>query len=244
MTEPQSNQQPYQGISGPGEPYSQPQGANPVGSQNPYGQQQYSGANPPGQPQQNPYEQQGYAGQPQNPYGAGGSSNYGPAPKRRNVGMIVRVVGVVAVLAIGGIGYGVSKSHQSGRGSDGTINKQGNLDAFSIKVNDCFENPTDAITGFDSVKAIPCDQPHTAQAFFTFDYPNAPAAEPSDDDMSKIAEQQCGDALKTKVDESKLPQSYQPSYLFPDSTAWTQGHHDIMCIVADDTNFTGSAVKA
>ncbi|MEZ0114022.1 hypothetical protein ABH920_008056 [Catenulispora sp. EB89] len=237
MTEPQTNQPPYQGISGPGGSYAPVQDQMPYGAQpqNPYGQQ-----NPHGQ-QQNPYAQA-----PQNPYGNGGPANYGPAPKRKRRPILLYVrLGVVAVIVIGGgISYLVNNAHKSHRDASGTISKAGTLDAVSLHAGDCYEKPTDAATGFASVKAIPCTQPHDAQAFYSFTYPGATSVAPTDDELTTNAQPLCESAAKTKVDESKLPQNAQPSMLFADDSTWAQGYHDITCVYENDTDYTGSIIKS
>ncbi|MEY9927626.1 hypothetical protein ABH926_002260 [Catenulispora sp. GP43] len=235
MTEPQPNQSPYQGISGSGGNSAPVQDQMPYGAQNPYGQQQ----NPYGQPQ-NPYAQ------PQNPYGSGGAGAYGPAPKRRRGPMLVYIrAGIfVVVLIIGGVSWLVTNAHKSHRDSSGTISKSGNLDAVSLRAGDCYEKPTDASVAFDSVKAIPCTQPHNAQAFYSFTYPGATSVAPSDDDLTTNAQPLCENAAKTKVDQSKLPQNAQPSMLYADESTWAQGYHDITCVYENDSDFTGSILKS
>ena len=206
-------------------------------AQNPYGQ---APQNPYGQ-QQNPYSQP-----PQNPYGNGGAGNYGPAPRkaRKPVLLYIRLGVFAVVLIVGGIGALVANAHKSHRDASGAISKGGKLDAVSLRAGDCYEKPTDAAAGFDSVKAIPCTQPHNAQAFYVFTYPGATSVAPSDDDLTTNAQPQCESAAKTKVDQSKLPQNAQPSMLFADSSTWSQGYHDITCVYENDTDFTGSIIKS
>jgi hypothetical protein len=231
MTQQPTNQPSYTGAPGPGGYPQQDQ----IPGQNPYGQQPQYGA-------QNPYGQ----GQPQNPYGtpAGDPGGYGPPPKKKtNKLMLVRLGVFVVVLAIAGIGYAVKNANKADRNADGNISKQGNLDAFSIKVNDCYEKPKDALTGFDSVKAIPCDQPHSAQVYYSFVYPNATSVAPTDDQLKTVVDPQCTDSAKTKVDESKVPQDAMMNYLIPDDNAWKSGHHDILCVVENETDFSGNVVK-
>jgi hypothetical protein len=237
MTDPYSNQPPYQGGSGPGGAYAPTQDQAPHGAQNAYGQQQ----NPYGQAPQNPYGQA-----PQNPYGSGGAGGYGPAPKRKRgpVLLYIRLGVFVLVLIVGGISWAVSNAHKSKRDSGGTISKAGNLDAVSLHAGDCYEKPTDPSVPFSSVKAIPCTQPHNAQAFYSFTYPGATSVAPTDDELTSTAQPQCENAAKTKVDQSKLPQNAQPSMLFADDSTWSQGYHDITCVFENDSDYTGSFIKS
>lgn len=222
MTEPQTNQSPYQGISGPGGNYAPTQDQNPYGAQNPYGQA------------------------PQNPYGNGGAGNYGPPPgkKRKPVMLYIRLGILVVVLIGAGISWAITKSHESHRGSDGAISKGGKLDAFSLRAGDCYETPTDTMASFDSVKAIPCTQPHDAQVYYVFTYPGATSVAPTDDEMTANAQPQCEDAAKTKVDDTKVPENADESILHADDSTWAQGYHDITCVIENDTDFTGSVVKS
>lgn len=240
MTQQPNQQQPYAGAPGQQDqiPYGaqQPQYGGQQQAQNPYAQ---APQNPYGQQPQNPYGQQ-----PQNPYGTGGPANYGPPPKKRNNLMIIRLVVVVGVLALAGGGWAYNNAHKAKRGSDGTVNKTGNLDAFSIKVGDCYEKPKDALSGFDSVKAIPCNQPHNAQVYYSFVFPNAGSTAPTDTELSATVDPQCTDAAKTKVDETKAPQDAMMNYLVPDSTAWGKGHHDILCVIENETDFSTTVLKS
>lgn len=231
MTQQPTNQPPYAGVPGP-EGYPQ---QDQIPGQNPYGQQPQYGA-------QNPYGQ----GQPQNPYGTpGGPGGYGPPPKKKtNKLLIIRLVVLVGVLGLGAGGWAYNNAQKAKRGSDGAVSVTGDLDAFKIKVNDCYEKPKDALTGFDSVKAIPCDQPHTAQVYFSFAYPDATSVAPSDDQLKAVVDPQCTDSAKTKVDESKVPQDAMMNYLIPDDRAWKSGHHDILCVVENETDFSGTVVKS
>ncbi|MFL6113336.1 MAG: septum formation family protein [Catenulispora sp.] len=230
MTQQPTNQPPYTGAPGPGGYPQQDQ----IPGQNPYGQQPQYGA-------QNPYGQ----GRPQNPYGTpGGPGGYGPPPKKKsNKLLITRLVVLVGVLGLAAGGWAYNNAHKAKRGADGAVSTTGDLNAFSIKVNDCYEKPKDALTGFDSVKAVPCEQPHTAQVYFSFLYPNATSVAPTDDALKAVVDPQCTDAAKTKVDEAKVPQDALMNYLIPDDNAWKKGHHDILCVVENETDFSGTVVK-
>ncbi|GAA2055196.1 septum formation family protein [Catenulispora yoronensis] len=229
MTDQQSHQQPTAGAPDAGQNPQQGYIA-PGAQQGTYGQAQ----------PQNPYGLP-----PQNPYGVPTAPAYGPGAEkpRRNYGMIFRVVGIVAFLGLVGGGYLVQKHNQADRNSDGNISKKGDLGAFSMKVGDCFKKPADSAAGFSSVKAIPCDQPHDAQAFYTFVYPDAGDTPPAVDTADAVNEPKCKDAIAAKLDEGKVPDGALLNIYTPDSASWKAGHHDIMCVMENATDITGSVMK-
>ncbi|WP_194926475.1 septum formation family protein [Catenulispora pinisilvae] len=254
MTEPNSNQQPYQGIPGSGGPHAPVQDQVPYGAQSPYGQQQpqYGGANPYAaqQPTQNSYG----AGQPQNPYGQGPQNPYGdgspygalgPAPrrKRRPVLLYIRLGVLVVILIGGGVSWLITNSHKAHRDAGGSISKSGNVDAIQLRAGDCYEKPSDLTVAFSSIKAVPCTQPHDSQAFFSFTYPGATSVLPGDDDMKTNAEPRCEAAAKTAVDATKVPDNANLMLMFADDSTWSKGHHDILCAFENDSDYTGSLMK-
>lgn len=245
MTEPQTNQPPYQGISGPGGNYAPVQDQMPYGAQaqNPYGQAPQS---PYGQPPQNPYgqaPQNPYGQPPQNPYGVGSPQNFGPAPKpkRKFTFLRVRLIVLVVVLAIGGIGAVVKNMHKADRNSNGDISKKGTLDAISLKVGDCFQDP-DSKTSISSVTAVPCAQGHTSQIFATVPFPNPPALAPSGQEVKDAVQDACDQAAQNKLDQSKTPQDARLEYFWSQGADWSS-NHNVMCAVHFDSPFSQDARK-
>ena len=243
MTDQQSHQQPYAGAPGAGYPqqdqipYGAQQGSyGQAPSQSPYGQ---AAQNPYAQAPQNPYGQA-----PANPYGQAPQNPYGPPPKkaRLKAALVVRgVIGVVVLgLAVGG--YIVKKHNEAGRDDSGNISSKGDVDAFNIHAGDCFKDPG-VSSDISSVTGIPCTQPHTAQVVSSFVYPGATDVRPLDSDLQANANPLCDQAVKDKVDESKVPQDAEQSLLVPQGRAWSKGHHDILCIVTSNTEFTGTILK-
>ncbi|MGP9019796.1 LppU/SCO3897 family protein [Streptomyces sp. BR1] len=127
-TPPPQGQNPY--APQPNAPYGQPQGAGPYGPPQggaPYGQQ----PGQPGVPQQpSPYMHQG-APIPHAP---------APAPPRRNVKKIVRIVIAVSVLFAAAVGWYTSRH-----------------DADTAKVGDCMSIGNPASTTHPDLKVVSCD---------------------------------------------------------------------------------------
>lgn len=237
MTEPQSNQPPYQGISGPGGNYAPVQDQMPYGAQNPQ--------NPYGQAPQNPYGQQQnpYGQAPQNPYGVGSPQNFGPPPKpkRKFRLLYVRLIVLVVVLVIAGVGAIVKNMHKADRNSNGDISKKGTLDAISLKVGDCFQDP-DSLTSISSVTAVPCTQGHTSQIFATVPFPNPPAAAPSGQEVKDAVGDACDQAAQNQLDQNKIPQDAQEEYFWSQGVDWSS-NHNVMCAVHFNSPFSQDARK-
>jgi hypothetical protein len=164
------------------------------------------------------------------------------APKRSKFKRfrLLIAVGVVAVVAIGG--KVIADHNKAGRDASGNISKKGNLDAFSIKEGDCFQDPG-AGTDFSSVTAVPCTSPHTAQVYASFAYPDAPTTIPDDTTLQSTADTQCGD-LQTKLDQNvATTNNLSGSFLVPNDVAWKAGNTTILCVVTADTAFSGTAIS-
>ena len=214
-----------------------PQGQGPYG---PYagGQQQQS-------PPQSPYG----AAAPQNPYGAA-QNLYGPGPtmyppeqpvsKVRRLADYKWTIGFVVVISAVGIAAAAIGSGNAARNNDNTIVKKGTLAATSIVTGDCFKVPTLNVT-FSSVVAIPCDQPHTAQIYGSYIWPDATVVKPADTDIS--ADTKCDDLAKTAVEDSKVPTAAVGGVFFADDVAWASGNHTILCAVQDTTPWSASVMK-
>lgn len=58
------------------------------------------------------------------------------------------------------------------RNDDGVIVDGGGLGAFKVRVGDCVQWPDEREVM--SIEGVPCDVPHDAQAYVTFDLPDGP----------------------------------------------------------------------
>jgi hypothetical protein len=156
-----------------------------------------------------------------------------------------RIAGTVLVIAVlfgGLIAYGLwNHRHQAGRDARGDISKAGTVGASNIAVGDCFHAQDGS--AFDAVSAVPCDQPHTAQAFGAFDYPNPPADRPDAATLAKTIQAECDRREAQAVDKAKVPASAVRARIAPSAASWTSGWHQILCLYQSTTPWTGSIMK-
>jgi hypothetical protein len=122
-----------------------------------------------------------------------------------------------------------------------TACSQGNV--FSLKVGDCFNQPSATASSVSNVPIVPCTGAHDAEVYFVFDYPNAPASYPGDEAVRTAAENGCKPAFTTWVGLDFDHSIYGFSYLRPTSDSWDAKDRTIDCVIvsSDENPLTGSA---
>lgn len=115
------------------------------------------------------------------------------------------------------------------RDDSGAIVSAGDLDAFSIKVGDCFDDvDSDSIT---SLPAVPCGEPHDNEVYATFNvslstFPGAEA-------MQEMAFTSCKERFEPFVGKPYDTSSLDIFPLTPTSESWAQSDREIVCAVYD-----------
>ena len=75
--------------------------------------------------------------------------------------------GLYIVVALGFVIYGAATTVD--RNSSGAIVGEGNIDAFQIRVGDCFDDVSSFDDEIDSLPGVPCYEPHDNETFAVFD---------------------------------------------------------------------------
>lgn len=149
--------------------------------------------------------------------------------------------GVWLVLAVGIIGItAVTTATRSS--STGQVTRQGQLPIYSLKVGDCFDNPTTA-TNVHSVTATLCAQPHNAQVYSEFLLKGSNFSYPGLSKVIRLAQDGCNDRIGT-IDKAKTNNSMTVHIIFPPEAAWISGRRTVTCLVFDQAgNMTSSVLK-
>jgi hypothetical protein len=143
------------------------------------------------------------------------------------------ILGLTALaFAVGVTGCSVGPD----RDESGAITETGKLDAFSIKVGDCLDDPVgDGEEGeFDSITAVPCDQAHDMEAFSLFDLPSG--SFPGDEAVASQAADGCVGDFEDYVGESYTESVYELNWFAPTVESWEQGDQEIVCIIDGTVN--------
>jgi hypothetical protein len=136
---------------------------------------------------------------------------------------------VVLVAAI--IAANVGKATRSS--TTGVITHRGHMNAFSLRVGDCFDNPTGAHT-VNTVTAIPCDQPHNAQIYAKFKLTGSDLSYPGAAVVALRARSGCNARIGS-VDKAITTGAMTMRILLPEETSWIAGHRTVSCMVVNPT---------
>jgi hypothetical protein len=149
------------------------------------------------------------------------------------------VIGIVAVLVV----HSQTASQRSA--TTGQITKSGHLDVLSLRTGDCFQNPlgNQPPATLKSLTAVTCTTPHNAQVIAQL--PVTGSAYPGAAAFTAQAGPGCKAALNAAgVDQSKLTETMNLLYLYPEPEAWDAGQRVISCVVADSSkDLTSSLLK-
>jgi hypothetical protein len=145
---------------------------------------------------------------------------------------------IVIILAI--IGANINKPTRSA--STGKITHSGKINAFSLQVGDCFDNPAGA-QSVNDVTAIPCNQPHNAQIFAKFKLTGSDFSYPGSTKVTKLASNGCNARIGS-VDKSMTTSAMSIRLLFPEEGAWITGQRTVSCMIVNPTeNLTSSLLN-
>ena len=137
------------------------------------------------------------------------------------------------ILVIGGlIAIGAADQAQPSP-STGQVNSGGSTNVFSLRVGDCFQNPTgaDASLGVSYVSVVPCTTRHNAQMFAEFRVTGS--SYPGTASLLRQADRGCRARISGNLVKSKVTSTMELHFLYPFSGSWSEGHRTISCLIVD-----------
>ena len=137
--------------------------------------------------------------------------------------------GLTIVVALGFVIYGAASTVD--RDSSGAIVGEGNIDAFQIRVGDCFDDVSSLDDEVTSLPGIPCSEPHDNEAFAVFDLTNS--IYPEGDSMAGLAHQSCLAHFESFVGKDYDSSSLDIMTLFPSTESWKQDDREVICATYD-----------
>lgn len=147
--------------------------------------------------------------------------------------------GIYAIAALGFVIYGAVTDVD--RDSTGMIVGSGNIDAFKMRVGDCFDDASSDYEEISSLPGVPCSEPHDNEAFAVFDVTET--TYPGDDEMGVLAYDSCLERFDSFVGRDYESSTLDIFPIYPTDESWKQNDREVVCAVYDvDANkLTGSA---
>ena len=147
-------------------------------------------------------------------------------------------LGFYAVVVMGYLAYGAVSN--ADRDDSGAIVGEGTIDAFEMRVGDCFDNSSGIGDEVSDLPGVPCSQPHDYETYAVFDV--TVDSYPSEESMSELAYDSClerfGSFVGTDYEESVL----EIVTLYPTTESWKQDDREVVCALYDisDEKLVGS----
>ncbi len=137
--------------------------------------------------------------------------------------------GIYIIAALGFVIYGAVTD--ADRDSSGAIVGSGNVDAFNIRVGDCFDDSSSYDDEVDSLPGVPCSQPHDNETYAVFDV--TVSSYPQDDAMAELANESCLERFETFVGKDYQSSTLEIMTLYPTAQSWRQDDREVICAVYD-----------
>lgn len=156
-------------------------------------------------------------------------------------GIVLSGIWVAVILAVAV----VSVTAQVRSTVDSRTAGPGQVNIFSLRVGQCFQNPTavQAKLGVTAVTTAACTEPHSAQVFAQFNATDA--SYPGQQALILEASHGCQAREAATLDKSKLSSTMRLHFLFPEPNSWSDGRRALTCVIVDPTkDLTSSLLSA
>jgi hypothetical protein len=134
-----------------------------------------------------------------------------------------------AVVVMGYLAYGAVT--EADRDEFGSIVGEGNIDAFHMRVGDCFNDASANNDEVSDLPGVPCSQPHDYETFAVFDV--SLDSYPSEEAMGDLAYDSClqrfDDFVGLDYDSSVL----EIITMYPTTESWQQDDREVVCALYD-----------
>lgn len=115
------------------------------------------------------------------------------------------------------------------RDESGAIVEAGTLDAFQIRLGDCFDNPDYDAEEFTSLPGVPCVEPHDNEAYAVFDV--SYESYPEEFVLAVDAQTSCIERFEAYVGRDYESSTLEVATMYPTEASWAQDDREIVCAV-------------
>jgi hypothetical protein len=115
------------------------------------------------------------------------------------------------------------------RNAAGEITSAGIVDAFEVRVGDCFDDEAFASTEIAEIPAVPCSQPHDNEAYAKFDVPGTEW--PGDERIEELAYEGCFERFAGAIGRSYEESVIDYTAIWPSEGSWKQrADREVICV--------------
>lgn len=141
---------------------------------------------------------------------------------------------------IGVVTYGALTD--ANRDRSGAIVASGNLDAFQVRVGDCFDDNNNDGEQVTSIPGLPCSEPHDNETFAVFDL--SLDSHPGEEAIAEISFDACIERFEPFVGTDYESSTLDITLMYPTEMSWAQNDREVICAVYDlDGNKLTGSVK-
>lgn len=149
----------------------------------------------------------------------------------------------VVIVPIALVAIGIAAEDDAERDAEGTITETQEISIFDVQEGDCIRIPK-GDTAY-SVKAVPCDKPHEAEAYARWSLSGEEF--PGDAAAARTAEAGCAQRFEKFIGLSYEKSRYELYFLHPTKQSWNfRDDRDVTCMVKrpGDRPITGTLRNA
>lgn len=149
----------------------------------------------------------------------------------RKRALTVAVMGIALTAMLGLAGCSSTDGGQRDDAS-GEITASSDVDAFSVKLGDCFNDDANGSSMVSSVAAVPCGEPHDNEVFGLPKMDDA-STYPGDAVVEAAVDTQCGPLFVAFYGAEPGDTGATFSAMTPSAQSWPKGDREIACIAYD-----------
>jgi hypothetical protein len=134
-----------------------------------------------------------------------------------------------AVVVIGYLAYGAIT--EADRDESGAIVGEGSIDAFNMRVGDCFDNSYAINDEVSDLPGVPCSEPHDYETYAVFDI--SMDSYPTEDAMAELAYDSCLERFDSFVGLEYESSVLEIITMYPTNESWRQDDREVVCALYD-----------
>ena len=128
------------------------------------------------------------------------------------------------------------------RNAAGEITGAGSVDAFEVRVGDCFDDEAFASTEISEIPGIPCGQEHDNEVYAAFDLPGE---WPGDERVQELAYEGCFDRFANAIGKTYEESVIDYTTIYPSEGSWKRRNdREVLCVAyhMEGDKLTGSVL--